>query len=246
MGWFLFGVALLAAAVFLARWYTTTTPETLWRAIRWIGIGIAGALVLFFLFRGGFHFLWVLAVFLLPWLLRARAIRNVAKSARGPSGGQRSTVRTRFVDMELDHDTGEMDGIVKRGAQKRRRLSDMALDDLIDLLREAAAEDAQSAQVVQAYLDRMHGSDWREAAGAAGVDGGEHQGSGGNRDRGAASTGRMSRAEAFDVLGLSADAGEDDIKAAHRKLIREYHPDHGGSDYLAAKINEAKDVLLGD
>lgn len=58
-------------------------------------------------------------------------------------------------------------------------------------------------------------------------------------------SGKMSRAEALKVLGLGEGATEDDIRAAHRRLILQTHPDRGGSDYLAAKINEAKDVLLG-
>jgi DnaJ family protein C protein 19 len=55
----------------------------------------------------------------------------------------------------------------------------------------------------------------------------------------------MSRDEALKVLGLGTDAGEDDIRAAHRRLMLQNHPDKGGSDYLASKVNEAKDVLLG-
>jgi hypothetical protein len=58
-------------------------------------------------------------------------------------------------------------------------------------------------------------------------------------------TSTMSRAEALKVLGLGEGASEADIRAAHRKLIVSNHPDKGGSDYLASKINEAKDVLLG-
>ena len=54
----------------------------------------------------------------------------------------------------------------------------------------------------------------------------------------------MSRAEALKVLGLEEGAGEDQIRAAHRRLILQTHPDKGGTNYLAAKINEAKDVLL--
>jgi len=57
-------------------------------------------------------------------------------------------------------------------------------------------------------------------------------------------TSTMTRAEALKVLGLAESATEDDIRAAHRKLILSNHPDKGGSDYLASKINEAKDVLL--
>ena len=60
------------------------------------------------------------------------------------------------------------------------------------------------------------------------------------------STGTMTRAEALKVLGLHEEATEEDVRAAHRKLIMSNHPDKGGSDYLASKINEAKDVLLGD
>ena len=56
----------------------------------------------------------------------------------------------------------------------------------------------------------------------------------------------MSRAEALKVLGLDEGAMEDDIRAAHRRLILQNHPDKGGSSYLAAKINEARRVLLGE
>ena len=59
-------------------------------------------------------------------------------------------------------------------------------------------------------------------------------------------SGKMSRAEALSVLGLSEGATSDEILAAHRRLIKQAHPDKGGSSYLAAKINEAKDVLLGE
>jgi hypothetical protein len=59
------------------------------------------------------------------------------------------------------------------------------------------------------------------------------------------SGGPMSRAEAYQVLGLQPGATEDDIRAAHRRLMQGAHPDHGGSDWLAARINQARDVLLG-
>ncbi len=55
---------------------------------------------------------------------------------------------------------------------------------------------------------------------------------------------RMSEEEALSVLGLEAGAGPQEIRAAHRKLISQLHPDRGGTDYLAAKINEARDYLM--
>jgi DnaJ domain len=55
----------------------------------------------------------------------------------------------------------------------------------------------------------------------------------------------LSKLESYEVLGLKPGASEDDVKAAYKRLMKDFHPDMGGSDYLAAKINEAKDVLLG-
>ncbi len=55
----------------------------------------------------------------------------------------------------------------------------------------------------------------------------------------------MTRSEALKVLGLEQNASESEVRAAHRRLIQQTHPDKGGTSYLAAKINEAKDVLIG-
>jgi len=238
MGTMILGIALLVALVFFLRWYATAPQSDLLKVLKWGGLTIGGLLVLFMLLRGGFQFLWIAAAFLIPYLLRRRGMRGWAQASKPRTEGQRSTVRTRFVAMELDHDTGDMDGEILEGPHRGRRLSDLDLDSLLDLLHLAYNEDSQSAQVIQSYLDRVHGDEWQERAGEAG------SANGGSNSGAKPGTSQMTRDEAYEVLGLQPGAGEDEIRAAHRRLIREYHPDTGGSDYLAAKINEAKDLLL--
>ncbi len=160
-----------------------------------------------------------------------KGFRNSMKGSAGPSAGGASDVETRFLRMSLNHDTGAMDGVVLEGASRGRRLSELALDDLLDLLAVCRAQDAQSATVLEAYLDRVHGDGWRDAShGGDARHGGE--------------TSRMSPAEAREILGIEADASREEIIEAHRRLMQKNHPDRGGSTYLAAKINQAKEILI--
>ena len=238
MGYLVLGIIFLVALVFFLKWYANAPSQSIIRVLKWGGITLAVIVGMLFVLRGGAQFLWIAGAFLLPWLMRAWGMRNFARASKSRAGGQKSTVRTRFVSMELDHDTGEMDGDILEGQYAGRRLSDLDLGSLIDLLNLAESKDEQSAQVLESYLDRMHGEEWQKRTRPSGGANYE-QASGSSSDR-------MSREEAFEVLGIDDHASEEEIKAAHRRLIREYHPDRGGSDYLAAKINEAKDLLLKD
>src|SRR5690625_3207987 len=130
-----------------------------------------------------------------------------------------------------------MEGTVLEGELRGRRLSELPLEELLRLWVEYRVEDEQSAAVLEAYLDRVQGPEWREQAGAVGEGG--SQGSSGSRST------AMTVEEARAVLGVGPDADEEEIRAAHRRLMQQMHPDRGGSDYLAAKINEARQVLLG-
>ena len=134
--------------------------------------------------------------------------------------------------MSLNHDTGEMNGEVLQGRFRGRNLDTLSKEELMELLRECRAQDDQSASVLEAYLDRMHGDDWRDEADA--------------RSDGGTATGTMTQEEAYEVLGLERGATREQIVEAHRHLMQKLHPDRGGSTYLAAKINQAKDLLLGD
>ncbi|MBT3661764.1 MAG: molecular chaperone DnaJ [Rhodospirillaceae bacterium] len=235
------GFALLAGVLLAGRWYATADTKTLLKALKWTLLGIVVATALFFVVTGRLG--WALATLpaLLPWFFRIRAVARAAKTfARmsqansGAGGGETSVVETRFVHMCLDHDSGDMTGEVVEGTFAGRRVETMRASELVELLQICWSEDEESARLVEAYLDRHH-TNWRETAG---------QGTQDNAN--AAPSGTMGRAEAFQVLGLDESAGPDDIKDAHRRLISGLHPDHGGSDYLAAKINQAKDILLGE
>jgi len=154
------------------------------------------------------------------------------------ASGRSSNVETRFLRMSLDHDSGELDGEIVEGPCAGRRLGALSHAELLALLRLCRDEDRQSAQVLEAYLDRVN-PDWRDRE----TDG-EGRGDSGKRANGGRE-GAMSREDAYEVLGLEPGASEAEIKSAYHRLISGLHPDKGGSTFLAAKVNEAKEVLLG-
>ena len=159
---------------------------------------------------------------------RARSVRQIG----GTDHGQSSNVRSAALEMQLDHDTGEMDGMVLAGSFEGRVLSDLSETELQELALELKF-DQESILLLEAYFDRRIPG-WREDA-----DGGF--GAGHVAPPG---TGAMSKQEAYEVLGLGPDAGPGEIRKAHRRLMKGMHPDSGGSTFLATKINEAKEVLL--
>jgi hypothetical protein len=165
--------------------------------------------------------------------MRWKSLWNTLRNAAGPARGQSSDVETAWLRMSLDHDTGAMDGTVLQGRWKGRRVSELSVEALLDLLAECRVNDADSAQLLEAYLERAR-PDWRAQAGEAQP-----------RQETPASTTAMTREEAYRILGLETGADEAAVRDAHRRLMMKMHPDMGGSDYLAAKINQAKDLLLG-
>jgi hypothetical protein len=161
---------------------------------------------------------------LLQWVQRWRTNKRFGGSA--PQTGAANSVETAFLSMTLHHDSGRMTGSVKAGQFAGRDLATLTLSDLLGLLQECQAADADSVALLEAWLDRAH-PDWRAEPAAE------------------PRSGAMTRAEALEILGLAEGADEDAIRAAHRRLMRSAHPDQGGSAWLAARINAARDFLLG-
>jgi uncharacterized membrane protein len=230
----LLALVALAAVAIVIFWFMRANPSTLARVLRPIlvvlgGIGIAGLLIFGIRFLPGLlPELFGLAGVVITALI-ARAVRNRPSggfSSPG-SGGRRTEVRTAFLQAWIDHGTGDVGGTVLSGRFSGRTLDGLSDAELLDLHLDCSA-DADSLRILEPYLDRRLGADWRNAR---------------QPPRGPRSD--MTREEALAVLGLAKGASEDDIKAAHRRLIQRMHPDVGGSADLAARINRAKDVLLG-
>lgn len=236
MSYIVAGIVALVFALLLGRWLAGAQPAVVVRSLRWaIGIFVAVALLVI-IWAGRYQLVAVVLPFLIPAFLRWRTISRWRKNARGPTPGQASTIDTAFLRMTLDHDRGALDGEVTMGRFAGRRLGEMSLDDLIRLRAECAT-DEPSCRILEAYLDRHHGAAWRTGAGARQEQTGAASGGG---------TGRaMTRDEAYAILGLKPGADDRAVKAAHRHLMASFHPDRGGSDYLAALINRARDLLLG-
>lgn len=211
----------------MARTPQTAMPGFMQRAA---GIGIMGFAGLLAL-RGAMQIAVPLFLFGLGLAGKGSAFPNGFNWGKAKSPGQKSRVATSLLAMELDHDSGGMDGEVLSGALKGRRLSSLTQQDMISfhLLCKSASD--QSLPLYEAWLDRAQ-PEWRAAWG-------------GHKSASTSSTGAMSREEAAAILGLKVGASSEDIKSAHKRLMKDFHPDKGGSDYLAAKINAAKDVLLG-
>lgn len=239
MPYFVLGVALVIGLILLVYGAANASPKTLKRVLVWIvAIVATGVLAALIVTRQWSVFSWLLFG-LVPLFMRWRRLWQMARSWRGPSPGQTSDVETRYLRMKLDHDSGQLSGTVLAGPCRGRRLDELGLEEMRELLRECRVEDEPSVPILEAYLDRAHGADWRDrrsgaSAGSAG---------GGGRDQPQPSGG-MTREEAFEILGLQPGASKIEIRDAHRRLMLKIHPDQGGSTYLAAKINQAKDALL--
>jgi len=244
------GAVALVVVIPLLRWFVRADPTKVSRVLRWMGITAVVGVLLFLAARGYLHWLFVLIASLLPLLpriIRLLALIPVIRQLKAQLGGMRSggrsapgqtsQVEARFLRMTLDHDTGDMEGEILEGRFAGRRLSALGLEELLILLDECRSEDEESTTLLTAYLDRVYDDTWREQAEAGDA--------GGSDKPGKATGSPMTRQEAYEILGLEPGASEQKIIEAHRRLMQKLHPDRGGSTYLAAKLNQAKELLVG-
>ena len=213
----------LVAATALVRMEPRRAADTL-RLAGPVAIGLVGvALVVF----GRVGVGGALVSLALAWYLSGRNRRRARATP-----GRHSTVRTAALEMELDHDSGSLEGLILVGPMEGRTLGSMQLGELLELAAQLSS-DQESIQLLEAYLDSRFPL-WRD----------DPQANRGGGQGGAPASGPMTKEEAHKILGLEAGASAAEIRKAHRRLMQRLHPDLGGSSFLAARINEAKDVLL--
>jgi len=226
------GVIALGILFLLARAYTSVDPRALVRSIRYaVGFALVGTGVVLTLAGR-----WGVGLFVVALGLSAIATGRIGPLDLGGAtrtAGSISTVRSAWLEMRLDHDSGAMSGRVLRGEHSGAALDDLDEPALLKLYGEIGGE-ADSAALLEAYLDRRIAG-WRENV----------EGDAAPRSGGAPDAGPMTDQQAYEILGLLPGASQAEIRAAHRRLMKRVHPDQGGSTFLAAKINQAKDWLLG-
>ncbi|GGK59520.1 hypothetical protein GCM10007941_07230 [Amphritea balenae] len=195
-------------------------------------VAVLGAALFYLAVTGKLHWLGVLLAMLIPFARRmfplipilGRLFQHYQSNKQ--TKGNSSEVSSRILTMTLDHDSGNLEGTVIEGPLKDRQLNSLSEQEFIQLLNYCRQQDPQSARLLETYLDKRFGDSWR------------------SDDTDQTQTSVSETDKAYQILGLEPGANREEIIEAHRRLMQKLHPDRGGSDYLAAEINRAKDLLL--
>jgi hypothetical protein len=193
----------------VARWFSTAAPRVMLVVLKRLAIGLLMVTAVFFIVTGRLSWLVYLAPPVFIWLMRfrswARTAQTFANMSRGGGGGRTSDIRTRFLRLSLDHDSGVLSGEILEGTYVGRAIERLSRGELVDLLHACERDDLESVQVLEAYLDRIH-PDWRARTGEAG-------------GRGSSISGQIDRDEAYRVLGLGSIRSRLPIIALWRDCI---------------------------
>lgn len=230
------------------RWFLARAPQRGKRFLLQVLLVILALLTLWLALTGRLHWLFALISSMLPfarrllpllipllrWLPTLKRQRRQHRAGQTQSG-QQSQARTDWLEMQLDHDSGTINGRILQGRFAGRMLDQLNDSELLQLYRQCAGHDPEALKLLDAYIERHRPEIWETASASA-----DQQ-----RQNTSAADQSMSADEAYQILGLEPDATEEQILQAHKRMMQKLHPDRGGSNYLAAKINQAKQTLLG-
>ena len=228
-------IAIIAAIVYVTKRINRLPPKARRKAFVQLGLTLTVLFVLFLTVTGRLHWIGaaltgalVLLRQLLPLIIRfIPTWLSYRASSIGSESGKTSTVASRYLRMNLDHETGKMSGQVLEGEFEHWDLDEMERSQLESLLSYCSQNDPDSARLLESYLTQRFPDESFD-----------------NQQPYSESSSQMLRAEALSILGLEGEPDSEAIVNAHRHLMQKLHPDRGGNDYLAAKINQAKDILL--
>ena len=228
-------VAIIATLVYITRRINRLPPKARKKAFVQLGLTVTVLFVLFLTVTGRLHWIGaaltgalVLLRQLLPLIIRfIPTWLSYRGSSIGSTSSKTSTVASRFLRMNLDHETGKMSGQVLEGEFEHWELDEMERAQLESLLSYCSKNDPDSARLLESYLTQRFPDESFE-----------------KQQPYSESSSQMQRTEALSILGLEGEPDSEAIVNAHRHLMQKLHPDRGGNDYLAAKINQAKDILL--
>lgn len=230
-------IAFLVAAVTIIHLFRST-PRSNRRSMYWkFGLSAAAIVLVLLAVTGRIPLIGAAIGAALPFVRQAipvliryfPLIRQWQRSRPqpAPAGGNSSKVNTPILQMTLDHDSNRLYGDVIKGPYAGSALDSLQLPQLQDLLSYCHREDKDSARLLLTYLNHRFGNDWQQQQATP-----------------PPGDGTLNEEAAYAILGLRPGADRSEIIAAHRRMMQKMHPDRGGSDYLAAQINQAKDLLL--
>jgi hypothetical protein len=228
------GILVVLLTIYLLKSFTRASPATLARFIKGSGGFVTLAFGAFLFLKGALGLalaFWGAGL----WMIGVGGFSAGGFRSRDAGGAGVSRVRSAMIEMELDRVTGAIRGVILAGPREGRRLDSLTRPQLLDLYNVCLSDDPEGARLLEAYLDRRFAG-WRSAGQ------GEQNARGGASGRNG--RGSITEDEAYEILGLKKGAPASEIARAHRDLMKKLHPDHGGTTDLAARVNEAKDVLM--
>ena len=228
----LIAIAIIFGVYHAIRFAGRAPPKVLVRAVKMAG-GVAACGVAGLLFLRCHSEIAIALIGLGAWIAGyGVAPQWLQRFKDGKPGAQRSAM----IEIEIDQNSGAMQGVVLAGKYEGRQLGELTPSECNALYQEVFAADQSGARLLEIYFDRRFPG-WRQTSESDANAGRSHAAH--HRV-----TGAMTEDEAYEVLGLGKGATRDEITSAHRTLMKKLHPDHGGTTALAARVNEAKEILM--
>jgi hypothetical protein len=226
-------IAFFIAAVSLIQLFKNTPSEKL-KSLRWkMGLSVVAIALILLAATGRIHWIAALIGAAIPLVRRVLPLfinlfplfkRGLGAKTQNSNQDTKTHAQTQLLKMSINPHNNQLQGEVINGPYVGSQLDQLSQQQLTQLLSYCHQQEKDSARVLISYLNQRFGYEWQKSS--------------------STSTHSIDENSAYAILGLKKGASRDEIIQAHRRIIQKVHPDRGGSDYLAAQINQAKDLLI--